>query len=53
MKNKKGKNKISIDEYNAMHVENLIRYELGHPIRSAYTRDQNYQLFFKYIYENK
>ena len=46
-------NKIYRDDYNAMHFENMIRYELGYPLRIAYTYDEKGDLFFNYNYENK
>ena len=46
-------NAITKDDYNAMHFENMVRYELGYPIRIAYTYDENNNLFFRYHYENK
>ena len=46
-------NRIHRDEYDAMHFENMIRYELGYPLRIAYTYDDKGDLFFNYNYENR
>ena len=46
-------NRIHRDDYNAMHFENMIRYELGYPLRIAYTYDEKGDLFFNYNYENR
>ena len=46
-------NRIHRDDYNAMHFENMIRYELGYPLRIAYTYDDKGDLFFNYNYENR
>ena len=46
-------NRIHRDDYNAMHFENMIRYELGYPLRIAYTYDEKGDLFFNYNYEDR
>ena len=46
-------NRIHRDDYNAMHFENMIRYELGYTLRIAYTYDDKGDLFFNYNYENR
>ena len=46
-------NRIHREDYNAMHFENMIRYELGYPLRIAYTYDEKGDLFFNYNYENR
>ncbi len=46
-------NRIHRDDYNAMHFENMIRYELGYPLRIAYTYNEKGDLFFNYNYEDR
>ena len=46
-------NRIHRDDYDAMHFENMIRYELEYPLRIAYTYDDKGDLFFNYNYENR